>query len=150
MTLAPILADSLDGITHGFFTRQGGVSTGIYAALNGGQGSQDTSAAVDENRARIVRHLGVERLVSVYQVHGDRVEVVCGAWQGARPRADAMVTGRAGIGLAIFAPLMIRAGNPRNRTAACCSQRPSQAVNTPPRPSEPPVDRQRRVRKSFI
>lgn len=40
MTLTPILADSLDGVTHGFFTRHGGVSTGIYAALNGGQGSR--------------------------------------------------------------------------------------------------------------
>ncbi|HSF96717.1 MAG TPA: laccase domain-containing protein, partial [Thermohalobaculum sp.] len=53
MTLAPILADGLDGVTHGFFTRQGGVSTGIYAGLNGGQGSKDTAEAVDENRARI-------------------------------------------------------------------------------------------------
>ncbi len=106
MTLAPILADSLTdsigGVSHGFFTRQGGVSTGIYAALNGGQGSQDTSAAVGENRARIAAHLGVARLVSVHQVHGDRVEVVSGAWEGARPRADAMVTDRAGIGLAIL------------------------------------------------
>ncbi len=102
MSLTPILADSLDGVTHGFFTRQGGVSTGIYAALNGGQGSQDTRAAVAENRARIAAHLGVERLVSVHQVHSDRVEVVSGAWEGARPRADAMVTGRAGLGLAIL------------------------------------------------
>ena len=102
MSLTPILADSLDGVTHGFFTRLGGVSTGIYAALNGGQGSKDTAAAVGENRARIAAHLGIERLVSVYQVHGDRVEVVSGAWEGARPRADAMVTDRAGIGLAIL------------------------------------------------
>ncbi len=51
MSLSPILADSLDGVTHGFFTRHGGVSTGLYAALNGGQGSKDTSVAVDENRA---------------------------------------------------------------------------------------------------
>ena len=102
MTLAPILADSLDGVAHGFFTRHGGVSTGIYAALNGGQGSRDTSAAVAENRARIAAHLGVERLVSVYQVHGDRVEVVDRAREVARPRADAMVTGRAGTGLAIL------------------------------------------------
>ncbi len=106
MTLAPILADSLTdkpgGVSHGFFTRQGGVSTGIYAALNGGHGSQDTAEAVGENRTRIAAHLGIERLVSVHQVHGDRVEVVSGAWQGARPRADAMVTDRAGIGLAIL------------------------------------------------
>ncbi len=51
MSLSPILADSLGGVTHGFFTRQGGVSTGIHATLNGGQGSKDTNVAVDENRA---------------------------------------------------------------------------------------------------
>ena len=102
MTLAPILADSLNGVTHGFFTRQGGVSTGHYAALNGGQGSKDRTQAVGENRARIATHLEVERLVSVHQVHGDRVEVVSGVWSGARPRADGMVTERAGIGLAIL------------------------------------------------
>ncbi|MFQ5566043.1 MAG: peptidoglycan editing factor PgeF [Paracoccaceae bacterium] len=102
MTLAPITADSLDGVAHGFFTRQGGISTGIYATLNGGQGSRDGAGAVGENRARIAAHLGIEQLVSVYQVHGDRVEVVDRAWPGARPRADAMVTERAGIGLAIL------------------------------------------------
>jgi hypothetical protein len=102
MSLTPILADSLDGVSHGFFTRQGGVSTGIYAALNGGQGSRDTVAAVAENRARVAAHLGVGRLVSVHQVHGDRVEVVSGAWPGARPRADAMVTGQPGLALAIL------------------------------------------------
>ena len=102
MSLTPILADSLNGVTHGFFTRQGGVSTGHYAALNGGQGSKDRAQAVGENRARIAAHLGIERLVSVHQVHGDRVEVVSGVWSGARPRADGMVTERAGIGLAIL------------------------------------------------
>jgi hypothetical protein len=102
MTLTLITADNLHGVTHGFFTRHGGVSTGIYAALNGGQGSQDTAQAVAENRARIAARLGVERLVSVHQVHGDRAEVVAGPWPGAKPRADAMVTDRAGIGLAIL------------------------------------------------
>ena len=102
MSLSPILADSLNGVTHGFFTRQGGASTGIYASLNGGQGSQDTAQAVDENRARISAHLGVARLISVHQVHSDRAEVVSGSWQGAKPQADAMVTNRPGVGLAIL------------------------------------------------
>jgi YfiH family protein len=102
MTLQPILADSLRGINHGFFTREGGVSTGIYAGLNGGQGSKDTTEAVDENRARIAAHLGVEKLISVHQVHSDRAEVVSGSWQGAKPQADAMVTNRPGVGLAIL------------------------------------------------
>jgi YfiH family protein len=103
MTLLPIQADSLDGITHGFFTREGGVSTGVYAGLNGGQGSEDAAEAVEENRARIAAHLGVEKLISVHQVHSARAEVVSGAWDGAKPKADAMVTNRPGIGLAILA-----------------------------------------------
>ncbi len=102
MTLSPIRADILTGIAHGFFTRDGGVSTGIYATLNGGQGSHDTAGHVDENRARIAVALGVERLVSVHQVHGDCAEVVTGPWPGAKPQADAMVTDRPGIGLAIL------------------------------------------------
>ncbi|MHA1528058.1 MAG: peptidoglycan editing factor PgeF [Alphaproteobacteria bacterium] len=102
MTLAPILTDSLRGVTHGFFTRHGGVSTGIYAGLNGGQGSQDTSAAVDENRSRIAAHLGVGQLVTVHQIHSDRAELVRGSWPGARPRADAMVTDQPGLALAIL------------------------------------------------
>jgi len=102
MTLTPILADSLHDINHGFFTRQGGVSTGIYATLNGGQGSNGTAGAVDENRARIAAHLGVGRLVSVHQVHSARAEVVSGPWDGAKPQADAMVTASPGIGLAIL------------------------------------------------
>jgi len=102
LTLTPILADSLDGINHGFFTREGGVSTGVYAGLNGGQGSQDTAEAVAENRARIAAHLAVERLISVHQVHSDRAEVVSGPWVGAKPQADAMVTNRSGTALAIL------------------------------------------------
>ena len=102
MTLTPVLADCLHGTAHGFFTRQGGVSSGIYAALNGGQGSQDRPEAVGENRAQIAAHLGVTQLVSVHQVHSDRAEVVTGPWQDAKPQADAMVTNRPGFGLAIL------------------------------------------------
>ena len=53
MTLRPIRSDTLSPLTHGFFTREGGVSTGIYEGLNGGQGSRDDPDAVAENRARI-------------------------------------------------------------------------------------------------
>lgn len=100
--LTPILADPLRGLPHGFFTREGGVSTGIYATLNGGPGSGDDAAAVAENRARIAAHLGISALVSVHQVHGDRVEHVTAPWEGSRPKADAMVTDRPGIGLAVL------------------------------------------------
>jgi len=102
MTLSPILADTLGGLKHGFFTRQGGISEGIYAGLNGGQGSKDSPEAVAENRARIGAHLGVGALVSVHQVHSPRAEIVTGPWEGPRPQADAMVTDRPGIGLAIL------------------------------------------------
>ncbi|MGO8227362.1 laccase domain-containing protein, partial [Rhizobium ruizarguesonis] len=68
------------GIRHAFFTREGGVSTGIYASLNGGIGSKDDPAAIVENRARMARHLEVasENLLSVYQVHSADVAVVTG------------------------------------------------------------------------
>lgn len=102
MILSPILADPLKGMIHGFFTRQGGVSSGIYASLNGGEGSGDSAEAVDENRARITGYLGVDRLVSVHQIHSARVETVTGPWQVNRPQADAMVTNRPGIGLAVL------------------------------------------------
>ncbi|NJO23569.1 MAG: polyphenol oxidase, partial [Sphingomonadales bacterium] len=69
----PILApglSTLTGISHGFFTRHGGVSRGIYASLNCGIGSQDEPAAVRENRSRVAVHLGARDLVSAHQVHG--------------------------------------------------------------------------------
>ncbi len=91
------------GIRHAFFTREGGISTGIYASLNGGVGSQDDQAHVAENRARMAAHLGVERdkLVSVYQVHSPDVAVVTGPWPEERPKADAMVTIAHGVALGV-------------------------------------------------
>lgn len=91
------------GIRHAFFTRQGGVSTGIYASLNGGVGSADDPEAVKANRTRMAAHLAVDpsQLVSVYQVHSADAELVTGPWPGERPRADAMVTVAHGVALAI-------------------------------------------------
>jgi YfiH family protein len=91
------------GIRHAFFTREGGVSTGIYASLNGGLGSADAPAAITENRARMARHLHVqpENLVSLYQVHSADVEVVSGPWQGDKPKADAMVSAAHGVALGV-------------------------------------------------
>jgi hypothetical protein len=91
------------GVRHAFFTRQGGVSTGIYASLNGGLGSTDDPAAITENRARMARHLAVapEKLVSLYQVHSANAVVVTGPWQAERPKADAMVTTAPGIALGV-------------------------------------------------
>lgn len=86
---------SLPGIRHGFFTRQGGVSTGIYAGLNCGLGSNDESAHVIENRRRVAEHLGADHggVVTLYQVHGATALTVTGPVSRANlPEADAVVT----------------------------------------------------------
>jgi YfiH family protein len=85
----------LPGIRHGFFTRSGGVSEGIYQSLNGGVGSGDLPDRVAENRARMGKHLGVtpERFLTCYQIHSPEVVVAETPWATAeRPRADAIVT----------------------------------------------------------
>jgi YfiH family protein len=95
---------ALDGLRHAFFTRGGGVSTGVYASLNSGIGSQDAPENVAENRARMAGAMAVaaERLLTCYQVHSPTVVVVDEPWcVDARPRADAMVTRVAEIALGI-------------------------------------------------
>jgi YfiH family protein len=106
MSPRPVTADSLflPGIAHAFFTRQGGVSGGLYAGLNTGIGSSDLREAVLENRARAARHLGAEpdRLATPYQVHGTDTVVVEEAWApGQGPKADAVVTNRPGIAIGV-------------------------------------------------
>ena len=99
---APSLA--VPSITHGFFTRQGGVSTGVYDSLNGGVGSSDASWAVAENRARMSAALGVApaHLLVPYQVHSPDAIVVARPWPGdARPRCDAIVTATPGLALGV-------------------------------------------------
>ncbi len=92
------------GLSHGFFTRAGGVSEGIYAQLNCGFGSADDPEAVTENRKRVLASLpGVENLCIVYQVHSADVVTVEDIFdRAATPRADAMVTCRRGIALGIL------------------------------------------------
>jgi YfiH family protein len=85
----------LTGIRHAFFTRAGGVSSGLYASLNGGIGSQDDAGSVVENRARMAAALGVEpaRLLTAYQTHSPKVVVAEAPWTTeSRPQADAIVT----------------------------------------------------------
>ena len=82
-------------IRHGFFTRGGGVSHGVYASLNGGVGSNDAPDKVAENRARMAAALGVapDRLLTAYQIHSPSVVVADEPWtRENRPRADAIVT----------------------------------------------------------
>jgi YfiH family protein len=94
----------LPGIRHGFFTRAGGVSDGLYDSLNGGLGSDDAPARVTENRARMAAALGVapDRLVTAYQVHSPDVVVATEPWTRAQaPRADAVVTAVRGLAVGI-------------------------------------------------
>ena len=91
-------ADSLRGLArvrHAFFTREGGVSEGIYASLNGGPGSDDAPANVAENRTRMAAALEVDPhcLLTAYQVHSPDVVTIDRPWHlHERPRADAIVT----------------------------------------------------------
>lgn len=86
---SPIL--DLPGVRHAFFTRQGGVSDGIYAGLNVGVGSRDDPGAVTENRRRAAEHLG-GTLVTAYQIHSPDAVTADGPWPDGPPQADAVVT----------------------------------------------------------
>jgi polyphenol oxidase len=100
----PLRAPKLDalapaGIRHGYFTRTGGVSKGLYSGLNTGVGSADETSSVAENRRRVAEWMGVspERLLTAYQIHSPDVLVVREPFRGDRPKADALVTDRPGI-----------------------------------------------------
>ncbi len=100
---APVLA-SLPGIRHGFFTRRGGVSEGLYASLNCGPGSADAAENVAENRRRVAASLGASGLASLYQVHGREVVVVDAQYDiTARPKADGLVSRQRGVALGVLA-----------------------------------------------
>jgi polyphenol oxidase len=88
------MLSQLSGITHGFYGRAGGVSTGIYESLNAGTGSNDEPAHVAENRRRIADDLGVtpDRLMSAYQVHSADALMVDKPFTSERPKVDALVT----------------------------------------------------------
>jgi polyphenol oxidase len=94
----------LPGIRHGFFTRRGGVSDGIYATLNCGLGSGDDKAKVRENRSRVAAKLGAtsDHLLTAHQVHSAVAVPVSGPWPDLanRPDADGLVTTTAGVAVA--------------------------------------------------
>ncbi len=92
------------GVSHAFFTREGGVSTGVYESLNGGTGSNDDVDAVLENRRRMAQTLGVDasRFLVPYQIHSaDSVTVKFPFAVRDRPRCDALVTATLGVGLGV-------------------------------------------------
>lgn len=104
MMLTSERLQALPGIAHGFFTREGGVSGGVYASLNGGLGSDDERGRVVENRARMAAALGVEpsHFATVHQYHSPNVVVIERPWEEAeRPKADALVTRTPSLAIAV-------------------------------------------------
>ncbi len=111
---------SIDGVTHGFFTRRGGVSDGIYGSLNAGYGSRDDAAKVSENRRRMAAKLGVdiERLLTIHQWHSADSVLADKPWDVRQPpEGDAVVTDRPGIAAAILTadctPVLFSSGDGR-------------------------------------
>ena len=104
--LAPLTHPLLErpGVRHGFFTRQGGVSTGLYESLNNGVGSSDDPAAVAENRRRVAAHFGgtADDLAACYQIHSAVARVAETGWRGERPEGDASVTAAPGVICAVL------------------------------------------------
>jgi hypothetical protein len=102
MRLDSPLLSAIPGLRHAFFTRDGGVSGGVYASLNGGIGSDDDPAKIGENRRRMAEAMGVEpsHFLSVHQTHSPDVVVADGPWQSTpRPLADAIVTRTEGLAI---------------------------------------------------
>ena len=106
MTLEIITSDSLSPVHHGFFTRKGGASSGVFHGLNCGAGSSDQSDIVQINRDRVAKSMDVSdhSLVFVHQIHSAEVVTVTDPMEpkAPRPRADAMVTNQPGLALAIL------------------------------------------------
>jgi YfiH family protein len=101
---SPVLDDfARSGVRHGFFTRSGGVSEGIYRGLNAGAGSGDDPKHVAENRRRIGQSLGIgpERIITVHQVHSADAVIVERPFTE-RPKVDAMATSRPGLALGVL------------------------------------------------
>ena len=103
MTLTPLTSDLLAEVSHGFFTRMVGSSTGIYRGLNCGKGSGDRPAAVQSNRAAVADFFGqpADHLQSVHQTHSAQVQILTAPLTAA-PKADAMVTATAGVILGVL------------------------------------------------
>ena len=98
MTAPPVLTSprlaAVPGVRHAFFTRQGGVSRGVYAGLNVGRGSRDAPADVLENRRRAAALFGrpLEALNTCYQVHSAVVVVADAPFGAGSPQGDGVAT----------------------------------------------------------
>ena len=102
-TLDILTSPLLDGVKHGFFSRRGGASSGIFEGLNCGGGSSDQSEIVAMNRDRVADAMGVssDRLVTVHQIHS-ATAVHLETPPADRPRADAIVTATPGLAIAVL------------------------------------------------
>lgn len=103
MTLEILTSEHLRDLRHGFFTRRGGASSGVFAGLNCGPGSSDQRDIVEINRQRVADalQLSPEALVGVHQIHSADVVTVTAPLPD-RPRADAMVTATPGLALTVL------------------------------------------------
>ncbi|WP_298920714.1 peptidoglycan editing factor PgeF [uncultured Roseobacter sp.] len=103
MTLEILTSDSLSPLKHGFFTRRGGASSGVFSGLNCGQGSSDQSEIVAINRARVAEAMGVtpDNLLGVHQIHSAEAITVSAPFSE-KPRADALVTDQPGLALSVL------------------------------------------------
>ncbi len=104
MTLEILTSDLLSPVRHGFFSRRGGASSGIFAGLNCGYGSSDLTEAVTVNRRRVAEAMGVapDAMVGVHQVHSPTVLTVDGPITGEKTKADAVVTATPNLALTIL------------------------------------------------
>lgn len=102
MTLEILTSDALS-VKHGFFTRRGGASSGVFAGLNCGQGSSDQAEIVAINRGRVADAMGVahDHLLGVHQIHSATAIPVTAPY-AEKPRADALVTATRGIALSVL------------------------------------------------
>lgn len=102
---SPLLSERAGkAVKHGYFTRSGGVSEGIYRGLNVGLGSNDERSRVEENRARVSAWFGAQphKLATVHQVHSPDAVIVDGSYDGTRAPADALVTATPGLVIGVL------------------------------------------------
>ncbi|MEG3661145.1 peptidoglycan editing factor PgeF [Celeribacter halophilus] len=104
MSLEIITSDALKDVQHGFFTRKGGASSGVFDGLNCGFGSSDQADVVKINRARAAQALGLSAgdLCSAHQVHSADVVRVTGPQDSTPPTCDALVTDQPDLALVIL------------------------------------------------
>ena len=104
MKLKILKNNNLFGAKHGFFTRLGGESTGIYKGLNCGLGSMDNKKIINRNRVLVANSMGISqsRLVFVHQIHSSDVITIKNKIHTSPVKGDALVTANKKIALSIL------------------------------------------------